>query len=701
MDEQPVGVDELMARLRSEVARRRHASAGSNSALAATPRVPAATGVLAPLPLPHLPKAQFSQAARYHLNDFLALHDQEFIDAAYRGVLQREPDPSGQQHFLAGLRDGALSKIEILGRLRFSSEGRQLKVPVKGLLTAFAVQHSYRLPIVGGLLAWAGSILRLPRLARSMQSLESYQHMRNAELEGAIGDLAHAASGHERVLVAKIERVGGAAREGVRTVGNSLENLRKREGDLQKALEALRGRHTEVLTSLQALRQEHTALAGSHAAAQSRIAALDEQQQENATALDNWRQRSAMAAAEATQRLAAIESKAQSLEQDAARTKLQQQTLEQRLTQAESGQQALDQRIGAAEQARTLAEQTRTLAEQARAEAKQAEQRLQALLSQSQQAASQQAANLQNALNAIEQRVRNLGQTVQGQGNDLRTDASRIAARVARVEGRVHEQSQRLSVLPPGAPATVPSAKGKKTPVALAPAVAARFDSMYFAFEERFRGTREDIRQRVAYYLPILRQSVVGKKGASVLDVGCGRGEWLELLRDEKINARGVDINEQMAQECVERGLDVKVEDAIAYLRKLPDNALGAVTGFHIIEHVPLDTLLELFEQAQRVVQPGGVVIFETPNPENVIVGACNFYMDPTHQRPLPPALTQFLLEASGFAGVEVHRVNADLLPEPFEEPADSDSPALRAALTFLRSAFSCAPDYSVVGRVA
>jgi O-antigen chain-terminating methyltransferase len=156
-----------------------------------------------------------------------------------------------------------------------------------------------------------------------------------------------------------------------------------------------------------------------------------------------------------------------------------------------------------------------------------------------------------------------------------------------------------------------------------------------------------------------------------------------------------------MARECIDRGLDVKIEDALAYLKTLPDNAVGALTGFHIIEHLELDVFIALLEEAHRVVRPGGIVIFETPNPENVVVGSCNFYIDPTHQRPLPPVLTQFLVEAGGFADVDIHRVNAHLLPQLFLEPEEHDPPALRAVVDYLRSAFLCAPDYSVIGRVA
>jgi len=96
--------------------------------------------------------------------------------------------------------------------------------------------------------------------------------------------------------------------------------------------------------------------------------------------------------------------------------------------------------------------------------------------------------------------------------------------------------------------------------------------------------------------------------------------------------------------------------DALQYLAAMPANSLGGLTAFHIIEHLPLNVLVRLIDEARRVVCPGGVVLFETPNPENLITGACNFYVDPTHRNPLPPALVAFLLKARGFERVEIDR---------------------------------------------
>lgn len=217
-------------------------------------------------------------------------------------------------------------------------------------------------------------------------------------------------------------------------------------------------------------------------------------------------------------------------------------------------------------------------------------------------------------------------------------------------------------------------------------------DSLYVTFEDKFRGTREEIKKRLAVYLPLLEKTGSGTEQRPVLDIGSGRGEWLELLRENQVVARGVDINETLAGQCRERGLEVEINDAFTCLQALPDGSLGAITGFHIIEHLPMETLLELYAEACRVLAPGGVAIFETPNPQNLLVGACNFYADPTHKRPLYPETQQFFLEYRGFTNVELkylHPHNSGArLPE-------AEAPELAARLNDL---LSCARDYAVIG---
>ena len=150
-----------------------------------------------------------------------------------------------------------------------------------------------------------------------------------------------------------------------------------------------------------------------------------------------------------------------------------------------------------------------------------------------------------------------------------------------------------------------------------------------------------------------------------VLDIGCGRGEWLELLQEEGLHARGVDANRVLVADCMERGLDVVEADLVAYLRELPDKSLGAVTGIHVVEHLPAETMMKVLDEAVRVLKPGGALIFETPNPENVLVGSYYFHFDPTHRKPLPSPTMRFLFEARGLDKVEVinlHPAQTDLI---------------------------------------
>jgi SAM-dependent methyltransferase len=181
-----------------------------------------------------------------------------------------------------------------------------------------------------------------------------------------------------------------------------------------------------------------------------------------------------------------------------------------------------------------------------------------------------------------------------------------------------------------------------------------RLDSFYLSFEDRFRGPRALIKQRIAFYLPYLKAAAAGSPERPIVDVGCGRGEWLEFLKENALEARGVDLNSSMVAVSRERGLDAVQNDAIEYLRSLPENSQGAITGFHIIEHLPLDVLLDLISESRRVLHPGGVAIFESPNCKNLVVGACNFNIDPTHRNPVFPDTAQFMLDLHGFERVEI-----------------------------------------------
>ncbi len=220
-----------------------------------------------------------------------------------------------------------------------------------------------------------------------------------------------------------------------------------------------------------------------------------------------------------------------------------------------------------------------------------------------------------------------------------------------------------------------------------------RFAAIYSAFADRFRGSTEEVTAKLRIYLPDVRRVLAGgvDNGPRVLDVGCGRAEWLRLLRDEGIPAAGVDANSDFVAAGREDGLDVVHADAVRYLLSRPAGALDLVTAFHLIEHLDTETLLALFAAAAHALRPGGVLLLETPNPTNLTMGACNFYLDPTHRSPMPPALTAFLVEASGFADVHIRPLHPDDSPLASGAAASPVEELVARALRGPR-------DYAVVG---
>lgn len=184
-------------------------------------------------------------------------------------------------------------------------------------------------------------------------------------------------------------------------------------------------------------------------------------------------------------------------------------------------------------------------------------------------------------------------------------------------------------------------------------------DGFYLAFEDHFRGSGSVIRDRLAVYLPIIRERLpTSLIGAPMVDIGCGRGEWLSLLREQGYQSTGIDLNSRNIETCMARGLDARLGDGIAWLRQQDSHSLALIASFHVIEHLTLGQLNTLLVEAIRTLQPGGLLILETPNPENLITAANRFYTDPTHRNPLPPELTEFLLKYKGFHQVEVHRLH-------------------------------------------
>lgn len=438
----------------------------------------------------------------YALDEFLAYHDEDFIVSAYRGLLGREPDAAGASRYLDRLRTGDLSKVEVLGRIRFSTEGRGAAVTVRGLKVAFALRTIRRTPIVGSVIGVIQYVVRLPRIVRNHERLEAVVFF------------------HQRQI-----------RESMNAVEAEVEaQLRGVQADSSASRELVLGKLCAELATVTEAKADKSAFDQAVAQWQSQLAA----------------------SASATARFA-------------------------------------------------------------------------------------------DELKALDQRL--------------------LAG--------LMDQGERLDALQAAASPQLP-------------------DSLYVKFEDHFRGTQSDIRQRMEIYLPYVHAACIATGDTSILDIGCGRGEWLNLLTEREYRARGVDLNSEMVAHCKSNGLDVVGADALDHLHLLEPGSLSVVTAVHVIEHLPFQRVMALFDGARRVLRPGGMVIFETPNPENLVVGACNFWYDPTHRRPLPPEPMRFVLGQCGFSRVEILRLHP---------VADAPQPSATDALTM--AAFDRlygAQDYALIG---
>lgn len=233
---------------------------------------------------------------------------------------------------------------------------------------------------------------------------------------------------------------------------------------------------------------------------------------------------------------------------------------------------------------------------------------------------------------------------------------------------------QRAALSFPSAPTTGPE-KGREC------AQAGFVD--YARFSERFRGPEERVRERQRFYLPYFQTC------ADVLDLGCGRGEFLEVMKEAGVRARGVELDPELAAVCRAKGLDVAAADLFAYLRAVAGESLDGVFSAHVIEHLPGERLPELVRTAAGKLRRGGILAFETPNPECLAIFATHFYLDPTHVRPVPPRLLSFYLEEAGFGRIEIRQLS----------PAIDETPSIGSLPENFRNAFFGGLDYAIIGR--
>jgi 2-polyprenyl-3-methyl-5-hydroxy-6-metoxy-1,4-benzoquinol methylase len=205
----------------------------------------------------------------------------------------------------------------------------------------------------------------------------------------------------------------------------------------------------------------------------------------------------------------------------------------------------------------------------------------------------------------------------------------------------------------------------------------------YGRFAEKFRGPEEYVRSSQQIYLPYFSGC------ANVLDIGCGRGEFLENMREAGIAARGIDFNPESVALCRSKGLEAEAADMFDYLERLAASSVDGVFCAQVVEHLDPSRLPELIRLCASRLERGGVIVIETPNPECLAIFGTHFYLDPTHTRPVPSALLAFYLEEFGVGRIEVRKL----------APAVDSIPSLAGLPPDFHEAFFGSLDYAIIGK--
>jgi SAM-dependent methyltransferase len=559
-----LSIDEVINRVRRELKQRRgdasSSEAPSATALSAEDRLPRWQSSVAALPL---------QSA-YALAEMLRSSDSDFVDNAFRILLRRPANADEKARYLTALRSGGISKVEILGNIRFSHEGMQHGVHIDGLLIPYKLHKWRRVPVLGWFLATGIALFRLPGLFAHLQKLEATNAQEIHNVGRALNDVAKVAETRQAHLNDQFDVLG--------------RGLRRLETTLSEQMSAF-------ASTIDRLDQQLAMQASTLAQAQIRVQQLEQLETEVA-------------------RLGSV-------------------------------------RTSLSAQVESSLEKVRQLE-----------------------------SRLETGLPAVAK---------------MTVEDAETRRAVRDVERQVMALFDRMNQQASGSPVVVPSDPGKDQ------VSTGLLDAHYVSFEDTFRGSRDDIKARAEHYLATFREAGVQAGDGLILDIGCGRGEWLEVLFENGYACRGVDLNRVMVGEALALGLDVTEQDAVAYLRGLGSESVSAVTSMHLVEHLPYEILIRLLDEALRVLRPGGVLILETPNPENLRVSSYWFYMDPTHRNPIPPALLQWVVEARGFDSVTVDRLTRNR--GVFDIQPVDESVAGASQINKIVELMTAAPDYAIVAR--
>jgi SAM-dependent methyltransferase len=292
---------------------------------------------------------------------------------------------------------------------------------------------------------------------------------------------------------------------------------------------------------------------------------------------------------------------------------------------------------------------------------------------------------------ALEKVARKHGGELSAHGGELSKlggDVSKLSAESSELSGEVSKLSLQLPLV-----RTTPAEAEQFRDHEPDPEHARPLPNAFqFALQDRFRGSERETLAKLQPYLSEIETCQDSLPRAPWLDIACGRGEWLQAVGNTGYGVLGIDSNPAAVAHCRAKGLNVEETDALGYLQSLKSESLAVVTAFHAVEHWPMGYFLALMQEAVRALKPDGLMIIETPNPDNLLMGSSNFWKDPTHRRPIPPALLEFVYEYFGLRVVK----RLELNPSPQDERLPYDEIGV---IHRLNESLYGPQDYGLIGR--
>jgi len=284
---------------------------------------------------------------------------------------------------------------------------------------------------------------------------------------------------------------------------------------------------------------------------------------------------------------------------------------------------------------------------------------------------------------SLEENIRN---------NNFRLD--RFDEMLEGLADRLNMQEVKMKKLGSTTEKRIPATTEKVMTVQTAP-VDNEYDCVdYFDFENHFRGSREAIKSVQKQYIPYF------KGRTNVLDLGCGRGEFLELLKEYQINAIGVECYTEFAEYCKMKGLNVVEGDALVYLRN--QDKVGGIFAGQLIEHLKFNQIVELCELAYQKLEEGAYIIMETPNPMSLAIYTHAFYMDPSHNKPVHPLTMEYFMRKVGFKDVKILFTESSRYPVEIPElkvEGAENLDAFNKSMKEVSETLFGSQDYAIIGR--